>query len=268
VFAHPAIAQLKFPLCLLNVRGVTISTTSICFDSSEITSSECKALASAQANLIPKSLAKVLKTYKNTFNKKEKPGDTLMNKQKSPCPARLSFLLSNPVRRWLQPRSGLLDMISLKPSDVVMDFGCGPGFYTLEIAKRANLAIAVDISSEMLRKAQNKTAKEGVMNIRFIQSDGKTIQVENETVDVVFLVTVYHEIQDPQTVLEEFSRVLKPNGRLIVVEVVEKSLLPGAPVQAPNAIKVEIEEPSFFKHEQTLTYKKSAVFFFSKDTQE
>ena len=187
-----------------------------------------------------------------------------VHRQGKPCPAWLSFLLSNPIRRWLQPPSDLLGIIGVKSSDVVIDFGCGPGFYTLELAKRAQLAVAVDISSEMLKKVQYHAAKTGAKNINFLQSDGTKLQIENQTVDIVFLVTVYHEIQSHRVVLEEFSRVLKPEGRLIVVEVVKPSLLPGAPVQDSEAIRKDIEENGFFKLEKTLPYKKSAVLFFHK----
>jgi ubiquinone/menaquinone biosynthesis C-methylase UbiE len=50
-----------------------------------------------------------------------------------------------------------------------MDFGCGPGYFAIELAKRAKMVIAVDLSSEMLKIAQNKASKAGVSNIQFLQ---------------------------------------------------------------------------------------------------
>jgi len=186
------------------------------------------------------------------------------HKQERPYPASLSFLLNNPIRRWLQPPTELLDKLEIKSTDVVMDFGCGPGYYTFEIAKRAKQAIAVDISGDMLKKVQAKATKTNTKNIQFVQSDGKNIQVENQSVDTVLLVTVYHEIHDHEAVLKQFNRILKPDGKLVIVEAVKKSRFAGAPVQDSDALKGEIEGPSFFKLKETLPYKKYIVLLFVK----
>ncbi len=72
-----------------------------------------------------------------------------------------AIFLDNPIRRLLQPPSELIDKFGVGPSDVVMDFGCGPGFLTVEAANKAKRVFAVDLSAEMLKKAQNKAAKSG-----------------------------------------------------------------------------------------------------------
>jgi len=174
-----------------------------------------------------------------------------------------AWLLDNPIRRWLQPPSELIEKLAITPNDTVMDFGCGPGYYTTELAKRAKKVIAVDLSPQMLQKAQNKVAKAGAKNIQFLQSNGTSIQVEDDSVDIIFLVTVFHEIGETQTVLKEFHRILKPDGKLVVVEVVKKGVFPGAPVQNPEMLKSEIEAGNF-KLEQTLPYKTYGVLLFRK----
>jgi ubiquinone/menaquinone biosynthesis C-methylase UbiE len=67
-----------------------------------------------------------------------------------------AIFLDNPLRRWFQPPSELVEKLGIKPGDVVMDFGCGPGFFTVELAKKAQRVMAVDISSEMLRRLETK----------------------------------------------------------------------------------------------------------------
>jgi ubiquinone/menaquinone biosynthesis C-methylase UbiE len=175
-----------------------------------------------------------------------------------------AWFLDNPIRRWLQPPSELIEKLAITPNDTAMDFGCGPGFYTAELAKRAKKVIAVDLSPQMLQKAQKKTAKAGAKNIQFLQSNGTNIQVENGSVNMIFLVTVFHEISETQTVLKEFHRILKPDGKLAIVEVIKKGIFPGAPVQNPEALKSEIEAGNF-KLEQTLPYKTFGVLLFRKD---
>jgi ubiquinone/menaquinone biosynthesis C-methylase UbiE len=109
-------------------------------------------------------------------------------------PASGAFLLDNPIRRISQPPSELVEKLVINPEDVVVDFGCGPGYYTVEIAKRAKKLIAVDLSAEMLQKAQRKTAKAGAKNVQFLQSNEKNIQLPDGSADKILLVTVYHEI--------------------------------------------------------------------------
>jgi len=146
-----------------------------------------------------------------------------------------AFFLDNPIRRWFQPPSELIEKLAIGSNMVVMDFGCGPGFFTVEAAKKAKRVIAVDLSPEMLRKAQKKAEKEGIKNVEFLQSDGTKIQLEDDVVDLIFLVTVFHEVGESRKVLAEFRRVLKPGGRLVIVEIVKKGIFPSAPVQNSEA---------------------------------
>jgi len=176
-----------------------------------------------------------------------------------------AFFLDNPIRRLIQPPSELIEKLGITPNDVVMDFGCGPGYYTVDLAKKVKRVVAVDLSSKMLKKAQNKAAKAGVKNIQFLQSDGKNLQVEDISVDKILLVTVYHEVGDNETVLKEFNRILKLDGKLIIVEVIKKGIFPGAPVQNPETLKTEIEAGNF-QLQQMLPYKSYGVFFFTKKT--
>lgn len=176
-----------------------------------------------------------------------------------------AFFLDNPIRRWTQPPSELIEKLDINPNDVVVDFGCGPGYYTLELAKKTKGAVAVDLSPEMLKKVQNKAAKAGVKNIQFLRSDGKDLQLEDSSVDMILLVTVYHEIGESEAVLKEFSRVLKPKAKLTIVEIVKNSIFPGAPVQNPETLKREIETGNF-KLQKTISYKNYGIFFFAKKT--
>lgn len=186
-----------------------------------------------------------------------------MSHKGHPYSASGALFLDNPIRRWIQPPSELIEKLVINPNDVVMDFGCGPGFYTIELTKKAKMVVAVDLSSEMLKKAQNKAAKARVENIQFLQSDGKKLQLDDGSADSILLVTVYHEISENEAVLKEFSRILKHSGKLAIVEVVKKGIFPGAPVQNPEALKAEIEAVNF-NLEQMLPYKNYGIFFFTK----
>jgi len=175
-----------------------------------------------------------------------------------------AIFLDNPIRRWFQPPSQLIEKLGINPDDVVMDFGCGPGFFMVELAKKAKKVIAVDLSPEMLKKAQGKVAKAGIKNVEFLQSDGTNIKVEDDSVDLILLVTVYHEVGETLTVLAEFRRILKATGTLVIVEVVRRGILSGAPVQNPETLKAEVEAGKF-KLQRLEPYKNYGVFFFTKN---
>jgi ubiquinone/menaquinone biosynthesis C-methylase UbiE len=177
-------------------------------------------------------------------------------------PASQAWMLDNWIRRILQPPFELVKKLAITPEDTVLDFGCGPGYYLPEIAKRAKTVIAVDISPEMLAKAQAKVAKTKAKNVQFIQTDGKNVQVPDNSVDKMLLVTVYHEIGENETALKEFHRILKADGKLVVVEIIKKGLLPGGPIQNPDTLKKEIEAGGF-KLEQMQPYKLFGIFFFT-----
>ena len=75
-------------------------------------------------------------------------------KKEETFPAHLSFLLDNPVRRWRDPPARILERLGIGGETVVLDFGCGPGFYTIPFARIARRVVAVDIQPEMLERGR------------------------------------------------------------------------------------------------------------------
>ena len=71
--------------------------------------------------------------------------------------------------------------------------------------KQTKSIVAVDLSLGNLKKAQKKAEKVGANNIRSLQSDGKTIQLEDNQVDLILLITVFHEVSDSETVLKSLA---------------------------------------------------------------
>ena len=186
-----------------------------------------------------------------------------MSHEGHPYSASGAVFLDNPLRRWFQPPKELIEKLGINPDQVVMDFGCGSGFFTIDLAKKSKTVIGVDLSPEMLKKAQNKAKKKHVENIRFLQSNGKNLQVEDGSVDLVLLVTVFHEVGDTEAVLKEFERILKPFGRLAIVEVTKKSAFAFAPIQNTEKIRTKVEA-SNFKLQELNPYKAYSVFLFVK----
>lgn len=140
-------------------------------------------------------------------------------------PESLTFMLDNPIRRLRNPPERLISKLGVGSNDVVIDFGCGPGFFLIPLAKVAERAIGIDVSPRMLEKAAQLAKKRGVA-VELLQSDGNEIELEDDSVDLILLNHVFHEVEDKPRVLVEFQRILKASGRLAIVERTRGSGMP------------------------------------------
>ena len=106
----------------------------------------------------------------------------------------------------------------------VVDLGCGSGAFTPFVARAvegAGKVYALDIQPAMLEQLERKLARaenRDIKNIELKQANAYDLPFENESVDLVYMVTVLPEIPDKTRALREISRVLKPGGILAVTE--------------------------------------------------
>lgn len=147
-----------------------------------------------------------------------------------------------------------------------MDFGCGPGFFTIPLARVAAKTIGVDVSPKMLEKASSNAQKNGV-TVEFVRSDGSEIKVEDRSVDLILLVHVYHEIEAKEKTLREFSRILRELGRLAIVERVrggnEFSRRFGPPIMTEEQVFRDIRLGGFTVN-RTIPYGNDSIFIAQK----
>jgi len=107
---------------------------------------------------------------------------------------------------------------SLLPPLEVADFGCGTGALTVAMARWAKKVVAIDQSGAALNKARERAEKEGLSNIRFLREDLHALSLPDAKKDLVVLSQSLHHVEEPKQVLQEAARVLKPNGRIVVLE--------------------------------------------------
>jgi phosphatidylethanolamine/phosphatidyl-N-methylethanolamine N-methyltransferase len=103
----------------------------------------------------------------------------------------------------------------LHPDWVILDLAAGTGLLTLEIASRAQKVYGLDISAAMLEQAQIKARARQLTNVEFRVGDACQLSFAAETFDVVVISNALHVMLEPERVLTEVHRVLKPGGRLI-----------------------------------------------------
>ena len=119
-------------------------------------------------------------------------------------------------RDLLLPRRDVLNEIGIKPGFHILDYGCGPGSYSIIAAEMVGMAgkvYALDIHPLALRQVGNAASKKRLANIETIHSDCAT-GLPDDSIDIVLLYDVFHALSDRNEVLEELHRVLKPDGIL------------------------------------------------------
>jgi 2-polyprenyl-3-methyl-5-hydroxy-6-metoxy-1,4-benzoquinol methylase len=127
----------------------------------------------------------------------------------------LNERLLEPGQSWFLWASALS---SLLPPLEVADFGCGTGGLSVEIARWAKRVTAIDQSRTALDHAKHRAEREGLANIRFLRQDLHRLSLTDREVDLVVISQSLHHVQQPSAVLREALRILKPGGRLIVLE--------------------------------------------------
>jgi 2-polyprenyl-3-methyl-5-hydroxy-6-metoxy-1,4-benzoquinol methylase len=103
----------------------------------------------------------------------------------------------------------------LEKDNYLLDFGCGSGAITNQLAKAAKAIDAIDISSGMLEFAKKQAEENSIGNINYIQTSLFDERFKNETFDAILAFNVLHYIEDMPSLIERINRLLKPNGIFI-----------------------------------------------------
>ncbi len=120
-----------------------------------------------------------------------------------------------PGKSWKSLAEALL---RLMPPLAMADLGAGDGSFSLLLARRALSVIAVDASEKMLDAGRDLAARHGVENIEFRAGDMEELPIDTAVVDVAFFSQSLHHALHPRRALEEAARILKPGGRLVILD--------------------------------------------------
>lgn len=107
------------------------------------------------------------------------------------------------------------NLFDLPKGSKVLDVGCGSGIYSMRLAEMGYEVVGIDISQEMLKKAEEKVEEKG-LDITFLVMDVDDLKFENDTFDGIFSMTAFEFFQDDKKAMDEMFRVLKKSGQIMI----------------------------------------------------
>ena len=114
----------------------------------------------------------------------------------------------------------ILERINIQPGWNVLDYGCDSGSYSIPAAQLVGptgKVYAADIHTAAVREVQKKATMKELGNVYTILTGRKT-ELPVASIDIVLLFYILHEFKDPDLVLRELNRVLKPRGLLATID--------------------------------------------------
>ena len=111
-----------------------------------------------------------------------------------------------------------VELLELKKNMVVADFGAGTGYFTSQLATRCSLVFAVDIQPEMILLNKKNMLSKNIHNVKYIINTAKDVKLPKNSIDMILLVDVYHELEFPYEVLKGMKNSLKSDGRIVLLE--------------------------------------------------
>jgi len=136
--------------------------------------------------------------------------------------------------------------------DAALDLACGPGTFTRAFAARVRRVCALDLTPAMLEKARQATQRAGLTNVSFACGDANALPFADAALGVAVCAYSFHHFLDPARTARELARVLRPGGRLALVDLIVPD---GADSESNNGI----ERARDSSHARTLTRAEFAV---------
>ncbi len=139
-----------------------------------------------------------------------------------------SRIYSKTVARWEYENHLLaLEKAAIQPDDKVLEVAVGPGLTLLEILKRVdrhNIVYGVDISPEMLYLAEERANQAGFANIALFEGNARDLPFDDSSFDVLYngYMLDLIPLAELPGIIQEFKRLLKPNGRLVLLNMSKK----------------------------------------------
>ena len=156
------------------------------------------------------------------------------NQHHPPSSEEYAKVLEDPSRdAWQKPHAVVM-ALNLKPTDTVADIGAGTGYFARRFALHAGKVYAVDIDEKLLAIARGKAPA----NLQTVLAAPDDPHLPPHSVDLVFFCDVVHHLGNRPAYYMKLAKVLKPGGRVVVVDFYKKPL----PVGPPESMKLSDQD--------------------------
>ena len=118
-------------------------------------------------------------------------------------------------------RAEVLEALAIAPGSVAADVGVGSGLYTLAFADAVGpegTVFAVDVQDYFLDHVRTKAKDAKAENITFVKANQRSVNLEPNSADLVFMCDVFHHVEYPRTYLASLFTALRPGGRFAVID--------------------------------------------------
>jgi arsenite methyltransferase len=143
-------------------------------------------------------------------------------------------MLEDPERDAYQKPHEVITALNLKDGDAVADIGAGSGYFSFRLVQHVGdkgRVYAVDINPEMIRHMNRRIRDIGLKNLSTVLSDPDDPLLPKSSADVIFVCEVWHHIENQAKYLAQMRQVLKPGGRVVMIDFQNRELPVGPPVE-------------------------------------
>ncbi len=128
--------------------------------------------------------------------------------------------LERPEREGEENVSQAIENMGIQADARIADIGAGSGYYTFKLARQApqGKVFAVDLQPEMLDLMRQRIEREEIDNVELIRGSETSPNLEANSVDLVTMIDVYHELSHPREMMLDIVRALRPGARFVLLE--------------------------------------------------
>ena len=130
-----------------------------------------------------------------------------------------------------------VDLLDLKKDMIIADFGAGTGYFTSKLARKCSIVYAVDIQQKMLDLNAKQMRNKNINNVKFILGFTDRTGLPKNSLDLVILVDVYHELENPLEIMNDIKSSLNQTGKVALIEYRKED--PTVPIKPLHKMSVE-----------------------------
>jgi FkbM family methyltransferase len=125
-----------------------------------------------------------------------------------------------------------IEKMNFKPADIIADIGAGTGYYTFKLAPKVpeGKVYAVEVQDDMITFLNNRKKKLNNNNVEVVKGGSMSPNLPANSIDMVVMVDVYHELEYPAEMLQAIKKSLKKDGKILLIEYKKED--PSVPIRA------------------------------------